>query len=202
MVREQFVLKTAMEYDLDYLALSPAYNYLTEDVSDILQRVYRFVDIFLVSFGDKSLEDILTTYNFSLICEKNEQKNHEKAYRRALTRVVNGIKEVIIYYGSVEELTEVSLKYQLGISEDQIYLLHLAHEVFHVFEYEEGLEIASNINPRIKQGRILKRNLKQELSEIACYYFSMKYAKTTIHPRALEYALLANRQMMKEIEEV
>lgn len=187
--RRLFARELQYCYDIALLKQSRQFPYLIENPQVIIQRVYQHVDEVYELHKDMTVNDFIESYNCQYELEKTRTATYS-SYKRAMIEITKKSKKITVYEESIKQLMQIVEKFELNITEKQLELLHIGHELFHLIEYETGKDVSAILQPQFKQTKWRKRKQLEELSEIASYQFSMKFANISVHPRAFDYAIL------------
>ncbi|WP_099224214.1 hypothetical protein [Listeria costaricensis] len=184
-------------FDLDLLKSDRAFPYLEESPQELLARVYAYTDKIYATYSNQNIAKMLKKLACTYTVVKNDGTT-SSAYKRAMISITKKEKKILIYQDSIDEISQLTKQFLPMITREQIEQLHAAHEFFHLLEYENGADVSKVVQPVLRSSWLMKRKRMEMLSEIACYRFSMKFAKVDVHPRAFDYAALLARKQDSE----
>lgn len=110
-------------------------------------------------------------------------------------------RQIIIYKNSIEQIVDTLKRYGLNITEEEVYNIHLAHELYHFLEFknEENTNyLLDEID--IKVWRAIKRKATiLKTREIAAHAFCKEILCLKFHPKLLDYIyLIENNKIILE----
>ncbi len=157
-----------IQYDLH------AKHYQLNELHEIIESVYKLSDQWVLEFEDVSLSSFLDQNKIVVKCF--DGISDTLPYRALFKQ--NGSHYLIL----VNRLSIESIQKQTGLTYDQIYLLHVYHELFHYLEEKRG-----HVYDCVQSKKVRFRTKKlYKLSEIGAFRFSQILSKVPFHPYSLD----------------
>ena len=105
-------------------------------------------------------------------------------------------KQIDLFVATAKELSEVMAATPYPVPQPQIEQLFLAHEFYHWFEYSTGVATDETVEPaRFRLFGLFERKMAvRRTGEIAAFAFAKQWCKLPVHPKAMDYLLLCQKQ--------
>lgn len=179
-----------------------AYSTLTNDLlfHKIPKEDYLYYINESLKIG-KEKAKLYKQFSVEELCKKNEidisyNKQSGKFYGvqfRAQIELKNDCKKIILYPDSLTEMLNASQKYvEEEITYEDIVRIHLAHELFHFYEYSDKQPTNEKLKPivRLQLGPLKLHSSVMSTSEIAAHAFAKELLNLNYLPNVYDYILL------------
>ena len=105
-------------------------------------------------------------------------------------------KQIDLCAATAKELSEVMADTPYPVSQTQVEQLFLAHEFYHWLEYSAGVATDEKVEPaRFRLFGLFERKMAvRRTGEIAAFAFAKQWCKLPVHPKAMDYLLLCQKQ--------
>lgn len=130
------------------------------------------------------------------ICYRKERQQLQSPLIQAQIIYEKKDKRLEIFETVLAEMVPELQKAGIAVSEEQFLEMHIAHEFYHFYEISRN-QRTGELLPPVRYRSFLGLERKGSLtsvSEIAAHYFTRLYCHTVLHPKALDYIYLMQRE--------
>lgn len=148
--------------------------YQMHELHDMIEHVYQLADDWATQFKHQSLSAFLNKQGIIVKCF--DGVSDVLPYRALFKQEDNH------YLILVNQLSIKAMEEQTGASPEDIYLLHVYHELFHYLEVQHGHAYDSVQSKKIR----FRTKKLMKLSEIGAFRFSQTLSNVPFHPFSLD----------------
>lgn len=148
------------------------------------------------SLKQYSVEQLCQQNNITIEYAKQEGKFYGVQFR-ANIELSDQEKKIILYKDSLDEIVKASQKFlDKNITIEDVIHIHLAHELFHFYEYIDKLPTNENLDSivRMKIGPKKMYATVMATCEIAAHAFAKELLSLDVLPNLFDYFLLIDQQ--------
>ena len=129
---------------------------------------------------------------------KDEKLSGSVLYGRAEIEISNEKKIINLYKDSLNQLYESLNTFGITVSEEEVYRIHLTHELYHLLEYLDNEYTEKFMrNVRVLKFGPFRREVRvMKTREIAAHNFCKEFLNLKFHPKLMDYIYLIDNNLI------